>query len=424
VSPGEWWTLGGVAFLIVLAAFFAAAETAFSRLTRVHAMHLEEQKRLWARFAVSITQDPARYVTPVLLCTLTCHVLGTTLATTIAVRHLGNAGEWVATAILTSVIFVFAESAPKTFAIQHTDRVVLPLGPIIYGIGRALYPLSRLLIGVANLVLPGKGLARGPFMSEQEIRHIVDVAEEEEVIEEGEREMIHSIFELGDTVVREVMVPRPDMIVVEAHEPIRKAMDMAIEHGFSRIPVFDGEPDRIVGVVYAKDLFRALTRAGRQEKVSELMREAHFVPDSKKVGHLLREMQQKKVHMAIVVDEYGDVAGLATLEDLIEEIVGEISDEYDVEEPNFVPLGHNAWRVKARMTIGEVNDLLETQLPDEEWDTVGGLVAGVLGRLPDEGDEAIYDGITFRAEKVTGRRIDTVLITRLQEPGEQQRHPA
>jgi CBS domain containing-hemolysin-like protein len=414
VSSGDWWTLAAVGLLILAAALLAASETSVTRMTRIRALSLEEQKRRGASFLVRVTTDPARYLNPVLVATLACHVLGTTLATTVAVRHLGNAGEWVASAVLTSVIFVFAESAPKTFAVLHTDGVALGLAPLIYALGRALYPLSRVLVGLSNVILPGKGLPRGPFITEEEIRSIVDVAEEEEVIEREEREMIHSIFELGDTIVRNIMTPRPDMVTVEARQSVREAMDIAIGKGFSRIPVYENEPDNIVGVVYAKDLFRAVRGDGESvQQVRQHMREPYFVPETMRVSDLLREMQRRKVHLAIVADEYGDVAGLVTLEDILEEIVGEITDEYDVEEARILPVGTDGWRVQAKMPIWEFNELVEAKLPeDEEWQTIGGLVASALGKIPEEGDEVEFQGFTFRVERVQRRRIGTVLVRR------------
>lgn len=418
MSTGDWWTIGVIGFLVVLSAVLAGAETAFSKLTRIRALHLQDEGRRMAKFCVAITDDPARYINPVLLAMLATHVLGTALAAAVAIRNLGEAGEWVATAVMTAVLFVFAEAVPKTSALQHTDAWVLPLSPFVYWLGVAVYPLTRVLIGVANVLLPGKGLARGPFMSEREIRHIVDVAEEEEVIEEQEREMIHSIFELGDTIVREVMVPRPDMVVVESNYTVQAAMDLALTHGFSRIPVYENDPDNIVGVVYVKDLFRALRGIGDgQLTLKDIMREAYFVPETMKVSDLLREMQRKRVHMAIVADEYGDVAGLVTLEDLLEEIVGEITDEYDVEEARITPLGDDSWRVQAKMPIWEFNELVGAKLPeDQEWQTIGGLVTSALAKIPEPADEVTYEGFTFRVERMQARRIGTVLVRATSSP--------
>jgi CBS domain containing-hemolysin-like protein len=417
MRAADWWMVGIICLLIAFSAVLAGAETAFSKLTRVHALHLEEQGKRFARFAALITEDPPRYINPVLLAMLATHVLGTALAAALAIKLLHEAGEWVATVVMTVVLFIFAEAAPKTSALQHTDSWVLPLSPFVYWLGVAVYPLTRVLIGIANVIMPGKGLKKGPFMSEQEIRHVVDVAEEEEVIEEQEREMIHSIFEFGDTSVRDVMVPRPDMVVVDSPMSIRETLDLAIRNGYSRIPVHeDDDPDNIVGLVYVKDLIRAMQDGGDGTgTVKDFVRDPYFVPETMKVSDLLRQMQKRKVHMAIVADEYGDVAGLVTMEDLLEEIVGEITDEYDVEEANIVPLSGSLWRVAAKLPIWEFNEKVHSELPeDQEWKTIGGLVASVLGNIPEPGDEVKYHGFLFRVERMTRRRIDTVLVRRVE----------
>jgi CBS domain containing-hemolysin-like protein len=251
---------------------------------------------------------------------------------------------------------------------------------------------------------------------------MAQVAADESSIEQGESEMIHSIFEFGDTVVREVMVPRPDIVGVDADETIDDALTSMLKHGFSRMPVIDPESDNdVVGLVYAKDIFLKLHskkktngKNGKNAKpaLRDLMRKAEYVPDSKKVADLLREMQAKKTHMMIVVDEYGDLAGLVTLEDLLEEIVGEISDEYDRDEPDVRPVDEHTLVVNARLQIDELNELLDVELPNSEWDTVGGLLAGLLGKVPSRGEEVAYEGLTFRADRVQGRRIAKVRITK------------
>jgi CBS domain containing-hemolysin-like protein len=279
--------------------------------------------------------------------------------------------------------------------------------------------VSNLLLLISNglmVLLPGKALPKGPFISEEEIRHLVDVAEEEEEIEEEERELIHSIFEFGDTVVREVMVPRPDMIAIRAESSMDEALEKIIEVGYSRIPIFDGDTDNIIGVVYAKDLLKRVHEGKKDVKLSSLGRAPTFVPEQKKVSELLREMQDQRVHMAIVVDEYGGTAGLVTIEDLIEEIVGEIVDEYDKEEPLVEPIDENTIRVDAKMQIDEVNELLDVELPHEEWDTVGGLVFGLTGRVPLAGEVVRYDALEFTTERVTGRRIQKVVIAKRPAP--------
>jgi CBS domain containing-hemolysin-like protein len=273
--------------------------------------------------------------------------------------------------------------------------------------------VSRGLIQLANLLLPGRGIKEGPFVTEEDLRTMANVAAEEEVIEREERKLIHSIFEFGDTVVREVMVPRPDMVAVDADTTIETSIERAIENGYSRIPVYEGSTDNIVGLVYLKDLVsRARGGAGR-ESVRTALRPAVFVPEQKRVAELLREMQSQQFHMALVVDEYGGTAGIVTLEDLLEEIVGEITDEYDIEEPGVERLPDGSLRVPGGTPIDEVSEALGVELPDAEWDTVGGLVFNLLGHVPHEAESVRFQDLEFRTERVQGRRIVSVRITPL-----------
>jgi CBS domain containing-hemolysin-like protein len=411
--------IGIVVLLLLIAAFMALAETAISRLSRVKAHHLVEQKRAGAQTLLKIVSDPAPFLNIVLLVTLLAHVTGTALATRAAIDAFGSGGEAVAVAAMTFAIFVFAEVAPKTFSVQNPERAALFMARPIYLLGRGLQPVGRLLILIANAIispLPGKTLPRGPFVTEEEIRHMVDVAEEEEEIEEEERELIHSVFEFGDTVVREVMVPRPDMVTARAGASLGEVLDVILRAGYSRIPIYEGDNDNITGVLYAKDLLKRMHEARGEGKVSSLARAPLFVPEQKKVSELLREMQQQRVHMAIVIDEYGGTAGLVTIEDVIEEIVGEIVDEYDQEEPLVEPVDENTIRVDAKLPIDDVNELLEVELPHEEWDTVGGLVFGLTGRVPVPGEIVRYDSLEFVTERVAGRRIQKVVIRKVLAP--------
>jgi len=273
------------------------------------------------------------------------------------------------------------------------------------------------------VIMPGKGLPQGPFVTEHELRALAEVASEEDEIEEEEKELIHSIFEFGDTIVREVMVPRPDIVAIESDETLRGVQELVLKHGYSRIPVFTEDLDDVIGLVYAKDVLKALHQGMSDMPLAEVVRPAHFIPEQKKVADLLRAMQKEKFHIAVVTDEYGSVVGLVTLEDLLEELVGEISDEYDREEPEVVQVGEGVYRVDGKVAIDEVNELLDVELPDEEWDTVGGLMLGLLGSIPVEGEEVAFRTLTFKAERVQGRRIAKVLITRRApetEPGTEE----
>jgi putative hemolysin len=419
VSSGDWLQLIVILVLIAGVGVLGACEVSITRVNRVRAYRFAEEKRRGSGSLAKIAGNPAPYLNVVLLLTLLATIGGTTIATSLAVRLFHGAGEIVATAAMTLLLFVFAEVTPKTFAIQQTDRVALVLAPLIVGLGRLVGPVATSLVKLANVVMPGQGLPQGPFITENEIRALAEVASDEEQIEEEEKELIHSIFEFGDTIVREVMVPRPDVVAIEGDKTLRDVQALVLRHGFSRIPVFQDDLDNVIGFVFAKDVLKALYQGKADMPLTDILRPAHFVPESKKVADLLREMQQEKFHIALVTDEYGSVSGLVTLEDLLEELVGEITDEYDREEPPVVDLGNGVYRVDGRLGIDEVNELLDTELPDQEWDTVGGLMLGLLGSIPEQGEEVTYQNLVFKAEKVNGRRIAKVLITRKPEGAEQ-----
>jgi CBS domain containing-hemolysin-like protein len=398
--------------LLAFAAVLAAAEVAITRMSRVRVLAMVEDDQPHAPRLLKIVEDPARYLNVVLLLILICHTTATTLAADIAIRHDLALGELIATVVMTTFIFVFAEVSPKTFTVQHTDRIAKRLSPLIHSVGRfpPLYALARGLIGFANWMLPGKGLKQGPFVSEEELRQMAEVAAEEQSIAEEEKELIHSIFEFGDTLVREVMVPRPDMIAVDVKTKLKDVLTKMLKAGFSRMPAYEETMDNIVGLVYAKDVMRRLHEGKSAVPLRKVLRDALFIPDSKRISELFREMQTKKTHMAMVVDEFGDVAGLVTIEDLLEEIVGEIADEYDKEEPLVEPLTETMLRVSGKLSIDELSELLDVELPNTEWDTVGGLMAGLLGQVPRRGDSVTFQGLSFRAEKLQGRRIAKVLV--------------
>jgi CBS domain containing-hemolysin-like protein len=419
MSSTDWFELLGVFVLIACVGVMAGSETAITRINRARAYKLVEEKRRGAQSLLRIVENVPPYLNVVLLLTLLATIGGTTLATILATRHLGSWAEVASTAGMTLLLFIFAEVTPKTFAIQQTDRVALRVAPLLVALTRLLGPVARGLIKIANVIMPGKGLPQGPFVTEEEIRAMAEVASEEAVIEEEEADLIHSIFEFGDTLVREVMVPRPDIVAAPIESGATHVLDLMLRHGYSRIPVYRNTIDEIEGVVYAKDLLRHLHAGKPEVPLDTIMREPYFVPETKKVSELLKEMQQKRVHIAIVLDEYGSVVGLATIEDLLEELVGEIADEYDREEPQIEPVDEDTFRVNGRLSIDDVNELLDVDLPHDEWDTVAGLMYGLLGSVPTQGETVTYDHLTFVAEKVQGRRIAKVLIKRGPEPEEQ-----
>jgi len=398
--------------LFLLAIVLAVAETAFLRMSRVKAMALEDQGAKGAGRLAKMLERPERAINAVTLLALAAQIVTANL---LGIVLSDFKGAWVVVlgVVLNVVVFfVFAEAAPKTWAVQHADRAALRTSGFLWFLVHfpPLRWIVRGLLAFVNWILPGKGLKQGPFVTEEEIRQMADAAAEEASIESGERELIHSIFEFGDTVVREVMLPRPDMIAVEADATVDEGIALSIDAGKSRIPAFDDTTDNIVGLVFLKDLVARSSAGEGSEVVRQSLRPAHFVPESKRVAELLREMQTEKFHMAIVVDEYGGTSGLVTMEDLLEEIVGEITDEYDEDEPQVERLGEGTLRVPGRTPIDEVNELLDVELPQDEWDTVGGLVFNTLGHVPSEGECCIVTGLEFCAERVQGRRIVSVLI--------------
>jgi CBS domain containing-hemolysin-like protein len=413
------WTLVLVVALTAIAAFLAAAETSLTRMSRARAAYLHEEGRRGAHRLLALVEQPARFLNLVLLLVLVVQFFATALFTSVMSRLVGGGlGVAIAATVMTILTFIFAEVAPKTYAVQQTDRAALTVAPFVYVLTRlpVLGPLTRLLIAIGNVVTPGKGLKSGPFVSEDEIKAMVDEAERDDVIEEEEREMIHSVFEFGDTILREVMVPRPDMVAVPVTTSLQEVLELMLRTGYSRIPVYQGDIDDVVGLAYAKDVLRRLHDGQADKPLADILRPATHMPESMKAAECLREMRRRKTHMVIVIDEYGGTAGLVTLEDLLEEIVGEIADEYDLDEPNVEPLPDGDYRVNARLGIDEVNELLDVELPATEWDTIGGLLFNVVGGVPRDGQEVEFQGLRLRAERVQGRRIGRVRIHRLGPP--------
>jgi len=344
-------------------------------------------------------------------------------------EETSEAGRWLAIlaslGLMLVVSFVVIGVAPRTIGRQHSERVALASAGVLLGFTKVLGPLPQLLILIGNAITPGRGFSEGPFASEAELRELVDLAEASSVIESGEREMIHSVFELGDTIVREVMVPRTDVVFIERTKTLRQAMSLGLRSGYSRIPVIGENLDDIVGFAYLKDITKRVFdrhEAESTERVESVMRPVLYVPDSKPVDELLREMQAKRKHVAVVVDEYGGTAGLVTIEDVLEEIVGEITDEYDEARVDVEVLSNGTTRVSSRYPVDDLEGICGVRIDDDDVDTVGGLMAKHLGRVPIPGSVVETHGLRFEAEAPTGRRnrIGTVLIARTEPLDEHQ----
>ncbi|MEO7429208.1 MAG: hemolysin family protein [Acidimicrobiales bacterium] len=423
----DWLLAGVVVVLFLFSIVLAVAETALTRVSKAKAQALAETAGKRGEALLSLVEHQ-EWLNPTLLLVLSTQLVQAATLGVLAGRVLGGWGVVGATALNVTLFFVVAEVAPKTWAIQHTERAALAAAPPIKALAGwgPLRLLSRGLIGLTNVLLPGKGLKRGPYTSEEELLAVADLAVEDAVIEAEERQLIESVIELGDTVVREVMVPRTDMVTVTADFRVVDAMEVVILNGYSRIPACGDGIDDVVGIVHAKDLMRAERDGNEERAVSELARPAKFVPETKGVADLLREMQVERFHMAIVIDEYGGTAGLITLEDIIEELLGEIVDEFDVEDPMIEPLPGGDVRVNARMALDEVNDLIHAQLPEGDWDTIGGLLLSELGHVPAEGEDVEVDGWRLTAQRVQGRRIGHVRLHRIDafEPAQASKDPS
>ena len=411
--------LVAVFVLIAGSAILSLAETGLTRTSRARAKSLDDAGQRGARSLRRLVEEPEAFLAPILLLVLLCQLVAATLVGVIAAQVFGPIGVAVATAFEVVVIFVFSEAVPKQWAVRHSDRAALLAAPLVTTLVR--FPPTRVvsgaLIGLARLITPGGRSARSaPDVTESELLAFADVAALDEAIESDERILIHSIIEFGDTIVREVMVPRPDVVAVENSVEAGAVLERAIEAGYSRIPVFNQSLDDVIGIAFTKDLIRA-ARSGKEHcPVSQLCRPANYVPETKRVAPLMREMQAGQFHLAVVIDEYGGTAGVVTLEDLIEELVGEIVDEFDVDEPLIVPLGGGQFRVSSKMDVDEVNELLGADLPAGDWDSIGGLVLAISGHVPSEGESIEVDGHLLVAEKLQGRRIGSVRIARLDGP--------
>jgi len=401
-----------VVVLLGASALLALSETALVRMSRAKAKSLADDGRRGAKVLVRLTEDPQGFLNPVLLLVLICQLVVATLVGILAVQWFGAWGVAAATGFEIVVIFVFAEAVPKNWAVQHPERAALFSAPLVSAVV-GFWPVRMVsggLIGLANLFIGQRGGYAGALVTESELLAMADVAVEGDVIETEERALIHSIIEFGDTVVREVMVPRTDMVTVAADEAVESALDVALDAGRSRVPAIDQRIDDVIGVAYTKDLIQSIRARQGDEPVADHLRPAHFVPETKRVADLMREMQSDKFHLAVVVNEYGGTAGLVTLEDLIEELVGEIVDEFDVEETPVEELATGGLRVSARLPVDEVNDLLDAHLPTGAWDTVGGLVFDLLGHVPVAGESVTSEGMRLVVDRVNGRRIERVSI--------------
>lgn len=410
-----------IAALLLASGALAAAETALVRTSRVKAKSLQEERRRGADALVDLVQHPEKFLNPVLLLVLICQLVSATLIGVLASNWLGSWGVLVATLFEVIVIFVLFEAVPKNWSVHHPERAALAAAPVVRAVINfpVIKAISTVLIGLADLILGRRGEnAHISMVTESELLAMADVAQAESVIDSEERQFIHSVIDFGDTVVREVMVPRPDLVALENTITVSGALVEALEAGFSRLPVYEESIDNVVGLAYIRDLMR-LERDGRgDELIITHLRSATFVPETKPVTALLREMQRERIHLVVIVDEYGGTAGVATLEDLIEELIGEIDDEFDKASATASKIDDRTYLVPGRMSIDEVDDLIGHELPKGGFDTIGGLLMDLLGAFPEAGESVEAPGARLTAMEIDGRKIETVQIVLAASSGE------
>nr|WP_220489282.1 hemolysin family protein [Tessaracoccus sp. MC1679] len=413
----------GIALACALAAsILAAVETAVSVTTKARAERMADHDERGAERIKLIAQDPAPSINAVMFTRMTLEITSIVLAGLVVFTQFQM--DWqralVTIGVMLAVSFILWGVAPRTLGRQNPERTMRMFGPLVSGLTTLFGPIAQLMILLGNALTPGRGYADGPFATEAELRDLVDIAEKQELIEAGESKMIHSVFELGDTLVKEVMVPRTDVVFVKQDTTLRQLLSLALRSGFSRIPVVGTDLDDILGIIYLKDVSKRVydfPDSERRETVAELMRPATFCPDSKPVSNLLRDMQLSHSHLVVVVDEFGGTAGLATIEDILEEIVGEIVDEYDLDAPVIADLGEGRYRISSRLPVDELGALFGVDLDDDDVETVGGLMAKQLNVVPIPGARTVVGDIELIADRAVGRRhqIGTVLARRLTE---------
>jgi CBS domain containing-hemolysin-like protein len=407
--------------MLILCALTSASETALTSVSRIKLKNLVEEGDQKAAEIERILTNPNVFLSAILIFNSVATIVASSLATLLALRFATSWADLVETILLSLVILIFCEITPKTAAVQNPLRWARVLIYPVRGAAWLLHPIIWALSKITNALvhlLGGKAVRHGPFVTEEELRLLVTVGEEEGVLEEAETEMIHSIFEFADTPVREVMIPRIDIVALESDLTVEQAVDQALEGGFSRIPVYEETIDNIIGVLYTKDMLKQMREGHDTLPIRNLVRTAYYVPETKKLDDLLREIRQKRVHLVIVIDEYGSVAGLVTIEDLVEEIVGDIQDEYDHEERLYEQVNDHEYTFSAKISIDDFNEIMETKLENEDYDTLGGFLYAQLDKIPVAGDTLTFGNHRFTIQTTRGRRIVRVQVETL--PKEEQ----
>ncbi|MDP2935885.1 MAG: hemolysin family protein [Dehalococcoidia bacterium] len=422
-----------IGVLILVNAFFAASEIAIISSRKGNIRKRAEDGDRSAQLVLGLFENSSRFLATIQVGITLVGFFASAIAAISSVKILGGLlalapvdfiarsssaiALIVVTLLVAFVTIVLGELVPKGLAIQHSDSIALFVARPIEFLARLVAPLITVLTASSDVVVfllgGGRGKTHLPFVTEDEIRAYVDAGEEEGALESDEADMIYGILDLEKKRAHEIMVPRTDMVAIEMDAPLQEALELVVRHGYSRVPLFQDSLDNVTGILYAKDLLKHLASGQSQPSIKDLAKEPVFVPESKRVDELLQELLQRRVHMAIVVDEYGGTAGLVTIEDLLEEIVGEIQDEYDREEPQVQHVSEGEAILDGRVSIADLNELFDIEIPSDEFDTVGGLVIHQLGKMPSTGDSVSWDNLSLVIMATSGRRIKKVKVTTL-----------
>ena len=395
--------------LFLLSAFFSSSETAFISLNRLRIKRKIKEGNKKAELIDRMLENPQKLITTILIGNNLVNIAAASIATSIAIKVYGNLGVGIATGVMTLLILIFGEIVPKSFAVKNAEKIAYAMAQLLSFFEKLFYPITYVLILLTNAII-GKENKDIPLITEEELRTAIEVSVKEGVLEKEERDLLRNAFDFGDKTVSEIMIPRIDIVMLSSDKSIKDALNLVVKKGHSRIPVYSKDKNNIIGMIYSKDILKAVAE-GKRGRVKDLIRPVLYVPESKKLDDLLREMKQNKTHLAIVVNEYGDVEGLVTMEDLIEELVGEIDDEYDTEEIKIMKISSKEYLVSGRTTIKEINKELKLNLEEsEEYDTLAGYILHHLERIPFEGEKIKINNITYVIEKMEGNKIKFVRI--------------
>ncbi|MFO7815776.1 MAG: hemolysin family protein [Halanaerobiales bacterium] len=401
----------GFVLLLILSGFFSGSETAFMSANRVRIRELANEGDKKAKRVDQLLEDQTELLTTILIGNNLVNIAASAIATSIAIDIFGSKGVGIATGVVTFIILVFGEITPKSIGNSNPIRYAKLASIILYWLEKLLYPIILFFTVLIKKLIGENRMISSAFISEEEVRRFVNVSEEEGAIKESEKEMIQSVFEFDDIVVKEIMVPRIDMVCINKNASIEELVDLAVDKGHSRIPVYEESIDDIIGLIYVKDLLQLLQKGKENLTLEDLIKPIYFIPESKQINKLLKEMQNRREHMAVILDEYGGTSGLITIEDLLEEIVGDIQDEYDLEDKQINLINNKEILVDARVDLDDLNDILPSALLDDEsYETISGFVLHRLGYLPDEGEKVELEGITIEVEKIEEHRIQKLRI--------------